>query len=141
MNPAFRPPPDSTRREAEATIRDSGPKCPFYGASIHWGRLIVVGRNVNEAYLPSNQCALITSAHSPCWMEVGESRPPDWAACPRNPEFAAPGILCQVPVGQLSVIGRVIMQATELVRLTRKRDAAELEGEHGPRGRCGGGIE
>jgi hypothetical protein len=39
--------------------------------------------------LPSggNQCAIITSAHSPCWMEVSEKRPPDWAECPRNPKF------------------------------------------------------
>lgn len=35
----------------------------------------------------SNQCALITSAHSPCWMEVAEQREPMWEECPRNPEF------------------------------------------------------
>lgn len=40
-------------------------------------------------FVPSqgNHCALITSAHSPCWMEVGEGRAPEWTACPRNPEF------------------------------------------------------
>lgn len=35
----------------------------------------------------SNRCALITDAHSPCWMEVGEGSNPDWAACPRNPAW------------------------------------------------------
>lgn len=34
-----------------------------------------------------NRCALITDAHSPCWMEVGEGSNPDWAACPRNPAW------------------------------------------------------
>jgi hypothetical protein len=37
----------------------------------------------------SNRCALITSAHSPCWMETSEQREHEWARCPRNPEFAA----------------------------------------------------
>jgi hypothetical protein len=70
--------------------------CPFYGAST-----IALRDPVNLA-LPApgfgdlvtihtggNRCGLITSAHSPCWMEVGESRAPDWAACPRNPEYPA----------------------------------------------------
>jgi hypothetical protein len=61
--------------------------CPFYGASLYFKP------GVNEGGVlfncGGNRCALITSAHSPCWMEVGESRPPDWEACPRNPEYPA----------------------------------------------------
>jgi hypothetical protein len=65
--------------------------CPFYNAELRvedrgMGRAtnhLVTGPGLN------NRCALITSVHSPCWMEVGESRPPDWAACPRNPEYPA----------------------------------------------------
>ena len=61
--------------------------CPFYSASLHFER----GVNHGGVLLNSggNQCALITSAHSPCWMEVGESRAPDWATCPRNPQWIA----------------------------------------------------
>ena len=77
MNPAFTPPPDYTRREAQATLAGG---CPFYGAAIHCGLLVGIG---------GNRCALITSARSPCWMEVAEWRPPEWAACPRNPDFIA----------------------------------------------------
>lgn len=69
--------------------------CPFYNAELRvedrgMGRVtnhLVTGPGLN------NRCALITSAHSPCWMEVGESRAPDWAACPRNPEFVTEVIL------------------------------------------------
>ena len=61
-------------------IRD-GLACPWYGQSDAFA-----GRFVPRQ---GNRCALITSAHSPCWMEVGEHRNPDWAACPRNPEWAA----------------------------------------------------
>lgn len=32
----------------------------------------------------SNQCALITTAHSPCLME---REGPTWGACPRNPDL------------------------------------------------------
>jgi hypothetical protein len=78
MNHAFEPPPDYTRREVEAA---AGPRCPFYGMSLvnKSGRMMIP--------TGGNQCALITSAYSPCWMEGAEKRAPDWAACPRNPEF------------------------------------------------------
>jgi hypothetical protein len=64
--------------------------CPFYGAA-----LMDVDRGMGRHGPPvlmasrGNECALITSAHSPCWMEVSESRAPAWAECPRNPEFVA----------------------------------------------------
>lgn len=63
----------------------SAPSCPFYGVALH------VNQHDFRVLIPSggNQCALITSAHSPCWMEVAEDRAPDWAQCPRNPEFVA----------------------------------------------------
>ena len=59
--------------------------CPFYSASLHFERGVNHGGVLSNS--GGNQCALITSAHSPCWMEIGESRAPDWTACPRNPEF------------------------------------------------------
>jgi hypothetical protein len=65
--------------------------CPFYGASLGGGgqglapsvtaHLVVLGE--------SNRCALITSAHSPCWMEVAEVKAPEWGKCWRNPEYLA----------------------------------------------------
>lgn len=57
--------------------------CPFYGVSlVFWPE---GAQFVRTSSALSNTCALITSAHSPCWMEVGEARAPDWAECPRNP--------------------------------------------------------
>lgn len=63
--------------------------CPFYGCS-----LVSLDRGHGRVGPPAfvnlnagNQCALITSAHSPCWMEVAEQSAPEWAACPRNPEW------------------------------------------------------
>jgi hypothetical protein len=79
MSGAFQPPPDYTRREVDAV---AGTGCPFYGAS-----LTSFGQLVRFPGSPNNRCALITNAHSPCWMEVAENRAPDWAECPRNPEF------------------------------------------------------
>jgi hypothetical protein len=61
------------------------PDCPFYDAEIFYDQLIRMSRA--QADLASNRCALITSAHSPCWMEVAENAAPDWAQCPRNPEY------------------------------------------------------
>jgi hypothetical protein len=65
------------------------PSCPFYGASLHFRTAGHFGTTGRAALIPSsgNRCALITSAHSPCWMEVAESRRPWWEDCPRNPEF------------------------------------------------------
>lgn len=58
--------------------------CPFYAQALHH-----VGRHaglVTNGWVlienpGSNQCAVITGAHSPCVMPK-----PDWAGCPRNPE-------------------------------------------------------
>lgn len=64
--------------------------CPFYGRT-----LVVEERGRESVYLVapanhlSNQCALITSALSPCWVETEESETPDWTECPRNPEVMA----------------------------------------------------
>lgn len=60
--------------------------CPFYGRSL------VFGTTLHDDFGGSNRCALITSAHSPCWMEVSEQRAPDWPLCPRNPEYAAANV-------------------------------------------------
>lgn len=56
--------------------------CPFYGVS-----LFVLPGGPVLVPTPGNRCALITSAHSPCWMEIGENAAPDWETCPRNPAF------------------------------------------------------
>jgi hypothetical protein len=61
-----------------------GPKlafCPFYAHALHF-------HGVAAVLIPnpqSNQCALITTAHSPCMMEI-RSTTPDWRVCRRNPE-------------------------------------------------------
>lgn len=62
--------------------------CPFYGASVVFRAAGGAGR-VMQNPMPGNQCALITSAHSPCWMEAIEGTPPDWEHCPRNPDLLA----------------------------------------------------
>jgi hypothetical protein len=87
----FQPPADYTRREVEAIKGNGG--CAFYGTMLvnyeggEWRgfrqKLIQAG---------SSRCALVTSGHSPCWMEVEESRAPDWPQCPLNPEYAAANI-------------------------------------------------
>ena len=61
--------------------------CPFYGAALFVSR----EPEPMAVTFPTmgNQCALITSSHSPCWMEVGENAAPNWVQCPRNPEFLA----------------------------------------------------
>ena len=85
MSGAFQPPPDYTRREAAAVAACA---CPFYGYSLdHNPERLRFSTALNHS--GGNQCALITSAHSPCWMEVAENAAPDWAQCPRNPEFLA----------------------------------------------------
>ncbi len=58
--------------------------CPFYGCSLFFGHGVIP---VIDQQAGSNRCALITDAHSPCWMEVGEEREPEWKECPRNPVF------------------------------------------------------
>jgi hypothetical protein len=69
--------------------------CPFYGKALYFDQAPVPESEPIHAALAwfpaarNNRCALITSAHSPCWMEVGEARAPSWPQCPRNPEFFA----------------------------------------------------
>jgi hypothetical protein len=115
--------------------------CPFYSASLNFKR------DANEGGVlfnsGGNQCALITSAHSPCWMEVSESRPPEWAACPRNPE----ALINMTRPGEWGPLGpRLYNHSEDMRRLFRARAAREEASEdmgpdYGPRGRCGGGIE
>lgn len=65
--------------------------CPFYGYALHASTPDEHRRHFGAALIASggNQCALITTAHSPCWMEVAEQRSPAWTECPHNPEFVA----------------------------------------------------
>jgi hypothetical protein len=51
--------------------------CPFYGYA-------QIGRHDDKILFPSfgNQCALVTTAHAPCSMEVA-GRIPDWKTCDR----------------------------------------------------------
>ena len=55
---------------------DAAPQCPFYGRVVAFDRIFMQG---------GNQCALITSAFSPCGMEFDGDRP-YWRACRLNPE-------------------------------------------------------
>lgn len=73
--------------------------CPFYAHGLL--QLTPEGHGLlvpNE----SNRCALIIPAHSPCWMEVGEERAPDWAACPRNPEFVTDTFRSEAELGRFN---------------------------------------
>lgn len=59
------------------------PGCPFYAHALHYLPATVT-KVTPWVLIPnwrSNQCALITSAHSPCIMNE-----PLWPECPRNPE-------------------------------------------------------
>lgn len=58
--------------------------CPFYARS-----LVLIPSPQLISNPRSNQCALITSAHSPCRMEI-EGDWPHWRVCPRNPEVSEP---------------------------------------------------
>lgn len=82
-------------RAAADVIREI--RCPFYGASLIVAstRTFVDDQTLAvrfgpSPYLivsePSNRCALITSAHSPCVMKIC-GRDPQWSACNRNPEI------------------------------------------------------
>jgi hypothetical protein len=54
----------------------TGSNCPFYGCA-----LALYSGNA-PFFLPThgNQCALITSSHAPCYMEV-EGQKPEWKLC------------------------------------------------------------
>jgi hypothetical protein len=63
--------------------------CPFYAHALHQVTRHLVPELSGWMLIPnpgSNQCALITGAHSPCCMEVDEKKAPDWSECFRNPE-------------------------------------------------------
>jgi hypothetical protein len=49
--------------------------CRYYGHAMYFGLLMP-----NPG---SNQCALITTAHSPCYLEI-EGKPVEWSACRYN---------------------------------------------------------
>jgi len=55
--------------------------CPFYGHALFPA---MTARRQDPPFLlfasGGNQCALITTAHSPCKMEV-EGQEPDWSKC------------------------------------------------------------
>lgn len=55
--------------------------CPFYAQSLH---LLRIGEWLLIPNEKSNQCGLITDAHSPCVMQL-ECRIPRWRDCQRNP--------------------------------------------------------
>jgi hypothetical protein len=66
--------------------------CPFYAQALRQVSWIAGGWML----IPnpdSNQCALITGAHSPCCMEVDERKAPDWSECFRNPDRNGTGPL------------------------------------------------
>lgn len=86
-----------TKKPKSATVTE--PKalsCPFYARGIHelpvsTGDFPHDQRGVEIVLMPNpgNRCALVTTAHSPCYMEVRENLPPDWSECVRNPMFVA----------------------------------------------------
>ena len=110
-----------------ARSRPSRAGLPVYGASlVHIGRLGQAGWQQLERVGVSNRCALITSAHSPCWMEVGENAAPDWAQCPRNPEFVAMNILVNLHndlEAATQADRRLLASVRALAGLMRIRDA------------------
>jgi hypothetical protein len=57
--------------------------CPFYAH----GLLQSPGDPRDVMLIPedSNRCALVTSAHSPCVLEIAGAHP-DWGICRRNPD-------------------------------------------------------
>lgn len=57
--------------------------CPFYGMSL------IMGLPGGAVLVPTegNQCALMTAAHAPCYLETERHLAPDWERCPRNPEW------------------------------------------------------
>ena len=98
--------------------------CPFYGAALFVTR--EPDAMVTSFPTMGNQCALITSSHSPCWMEVGENAAPDWAQCPRNPEFVAAcahNLEGHVRTGDR----RLLACARDLAMLMQDRDAVGAE--------------
>lgn len=105
--------------------------CPFYNASI-----MAEDRGMGRTSLhlvqgpgPSNRCALITSAHSPCWMEIEEERTPDWEACPRNPMWVAtiPRTLDLFTDETHAALGRYVTHRVFVAHLRRASQLIALE--------------
>lgn len=99
--------------------------CPFYGVSL------VQYTTFSPIFMPAggNRCVLITSAHSPCWMEVSENAAPDWAQCPRNPEFLAHSD--HLTGGEGGDAQRIYLALSDLARLTRMRKRVAGDPERG----------
>lgn len=75
---------------SDTPVSDKPVRCPFYGASLVFAdELLPRGSNFTISphlmVQSGNRCALITSAHSPCAMEI-LGYAPRWATCSRNPE-------------------------------------------------------
>lgn len=108
--------------------------CPFFAAG-----LVVEDRGMGrESFhlLPmngGNRCALMTSGHSPCWMEVGEERRPEWDDCPRNPEWGAtiPDRIDRFTAAEHHArLQRFMAHRRDLISLRRAEQACETAGEH-----------
>lgn len=54
--------------------------CPFYGRALFAHMALPVKFVLLDTR--GNQCAIVTDAHSPCWMEIND-QPVDWTVCPR----------------------------------------------------------
>lgn len=57
-------------------------RCPFFAHYLHLDPRISGGILIPNPN--SNQCALITDAHSPCIMQLDDKQP-SWRGCQRNP--------------------------------------------------------
>lgn len=83
-------PEQTSEQIADRPPADTG-KCPFYAhALVQPGKMIpsVIPRTWILYPNPgSNQCALITHAHSPCIMTINDIDPV-WEECTRNPWIA-----------------------------------------------------
>jgi hypothetical protein len=55
--------------------------CPFYGRAMYQTGLIGGPRPILLLDTRGNQCAIVTTSHTPCSMEVNGEEP-DWKACP-----------------------------------------------------------
>jgi hypothetical protein len=103
------------------------PGCPFFARFLAFG--------IELAHNPgSNQCALITTAHSPCVMEVAHQIP-SWRTCIRNPanngSYIDPigritqietgdSLLIEVPAGPLTIVPDTPETVAEKARSARE---------------------
>jgi hypothetical protein len=54
--------------------------CPFYGRQMYQTGLIGGPRPILLIGTNGNQCAIVTTSHAPCRMEI-DSEEPDWKTC------------------------------------------------------------